>query len=137
MPAKIIFTEEFCQPENLYPFTLTRQIQDIRIGILTIREKWEKMLGLASFDRMEDDYKDLDRSIRLETIGENDTYFLIHGDSLPTLKLIKTRLKLRGGEFICVGVWGGVVFGFCEENVRDPDKVRGWEAITVHGDVKS
>ncbi|MEI9807393.1 MAG: putative sugar nucleotidyl transferase [Bacteroidota bacterium] len=36
---KIIFTEEFCQPENLHPFTLTRQIQDIRLGILTIREK--------------------------------------------------------------------------------------------------
>ena len=39
---KIIFTEEFCQPENLYPFTLTRQLQDIRVGILTIREKWER-----------------------------------------------------------------------------------------------
>jgi hypothetical protein len=24
MPVKIIFTEEFCQPENLYPFTLTK-----------------------------------------------------------------------------------------------------------------
>ena len=48
---KIIFTEEFCQPENLFPFTLTRQVQDIRVGILTIREKWEKMLGLKSFDK--------------------------------------------------------------------------------------
>jgi UDP-N-acetylglucosamine diphosphorylase / glucose-1-phosphate thymidylyltransferase / UDP-N-acetylgalactosamine diphosphorylase / glucosamine-1-phosphate N-acetyltransferase / galactosamine-1-phosphate N-acetyltransferase len=54
---KIIFTEEFCQPENLHPFTLTRQIQDIRVGILTIREKWERLLGLPSFDRREDDYK--------------------------------------------------------------------------------
>src|SRR6187200_3375487 len=44
MSTKIIFTEEFCQPENLYPFTLTRQIQDIRVGILTIREKWENIL---------------------------------------------------------------------------------------------
>ena len=60
---KIIFTEEFCQPENLHPFTLTRQIQDIRVGILTIREKWEKILGLRSYDRKEDDYKDLDRSV--------------------------------------------------------------------------
>ena len=55
---KIIFTEEFCQPENLHPFTLTRQMQDIRIGILTIREKWERMLGLTSYDKKEDDYKD-------------------------------------------------------------------------------
>ena len=56
---KLIFSEEFCQPENLHPFTLTRQIQDIRIGILTIREKWERMMGLPSFDKKEDDYKDL------------------------------------------------------------------------------
>jgi len=54
---KIIFTEEYCQPENLHPFTLTRQIQDIRVGILTIREKWEMMLGISSFDKKEEDYK--------------------------------------------------------------------------------
>ncbi|MES2880968.1 MAG: putative sugar nucleotidyl transferase, partial [Bacteroidota bacterium] len=59
---KIVFTEEFCSPENLFPFTLTRQIQDIRVGIFTIREKWEEALGLPSFDKFEDDYKDLSRS---------------------------------------------------------------------------
>ncbi|NDE79191.1 MAG: DUF520 family protein, partial [Chitinophagaceae bacterium] len=46
----IIFTEEFCQPEHLFPLSLTRQIQDCRVGILTIREKWERSLGLPSFD---------------------------------------------------------------------------------------
>jgi UDP-N-acetylglucosamine diphosphorylase/glucosamine-1-phosphate N-acetyltransferase len=30
---------------NLLPFTYTRPVADIRIGILTIREKWEKLLG--------------------------------------------------------------------------------------------
>ncbi len=29
----------------LLPFTFTRPVADIRIGILTIREKWEKHLG--------------------------------------------------------------------------------------------
>jgi UDP-N-acetylglucosamine diphosphorylase/glucosamine-1-phosphate N-acetyltransferase len=29
--------------EDLFPFTLTRNVTDIRIGILTIREKWEKL----------------------------------------------------------------------------------------------
>ena len=27
--------------ENLYPLSLTRPISDFRIGILTIKEKWE------------------------------------------------------------------------------------------------
>lgn len=81
---KIIFTEEFCQPENLRPFTLTRQLQDIRIGILTIREKWEKMLGIPSFDKKEDDYKDLDRSVHPGEAATDSTCFLINGNILPT-----------------------------------------------------
>ncbi len=32
--------------EHLFPFTLTRAAADIRIGILTIRQKWEKLLGI-------------------------------------------------------------------------------------------
>ena len=32
----------------LLPFTFTRPVADIRIGILTIREKWEKYLGTTT-----------------------------------------------------------------------------------------
>ena len=32
----------------LLPFTFTRPVADIRIGILTIREKWEKYLGYTT-----------------------------------------------------------------------------------------
>jgi hypothetical protein len=31
--------------DNLFPFTLTRSAADIRIGILTIREKWNYYSG--------------------------------------------------------------------------------------------
>ena len=40
----IILTEEGIR-ENLFPFTHTRHTADIRIGILTIREKWEMLTG--------------------------------------------------------------------------------------------
>ena len=33
---------------SLLPFTFTRPVADIRVGILTIREKWEKYLGLTT-----------------------------------------------------------------------------------------
>jgi UDP-N-acetylglucosamine diphosphorylase/glucosamine-1-phosphate N-acetyltransferase len=36
----IILDDSFSR-EDLYPFTATRHVADIRIGILTIREKWE------------------------------------------------------------------------------------------------
>ncbi|HEU4861553.1 MAG TPA: putative sugar nucleotidyl transferase [Chitinophagaceae bacterium] len=137
MPAKIIFTEEFCQPENLYPFTLTRQIQDIRVGILTIREKWEKTLRMKSYDRWEDDYKDLDRSIRLESLAEDDTCFMIHGNILPTAKLIKALHKLQNGEFISVNGNTGVIFRFSRKEIQEPNKIKVSKAITLRDEIKS
>jgi len=137
MPAKIIFTEEFCQPENLYPFTLTRQIQDIRVGILTIREKWERILGITSFDRWEDDYKDLDRSIRFEHIGEGDTCFMIHGNILPSSKLVKTLKKLKDGEFISANGNTGIIFRFSKKEIEGPNKIKVSKAITVREEIKS
>lgn len=38
----------------LLPFTFTRPVADIRIGILTIREKWEKQLGSTTTSITED-----------------------------------------------------------------------------------
>ena len=137
MPAKIIFTEEFCQPENLYPFTLTRQIQDIRVGILTIREKWEKILGVISYDRLEDDYKDLDRSIHLEKITEDDTCFMIHGNILPSPKLIKALKKLKDGEFISANGNTGIIFRFSKKEIHEPNKIKVSKAITIREEVKS
>jgi UDP-N-acetylglucosamine diphosphorylase/glucosamine-1-phosphate N-acetyltransferase len=137
MSAKIIFTEEFCQPENLYPFTLTRQIQDIRVGILTIREKWEKILGIVSYDRWEDDYKDLERSIRIEKIDDNDTCFMIHGNILPTPKLIKALKKLKNGEFISAKGNTGIIFRFSKKEIQEPNKIKVSKAITIRDEVKS
>jgi UDP-N-acetylglucosamine diphosphorylase/glucosamine-1-phosphate N-acetyltransferase len=39
---------------QLLPFTYTRPVADIRVGILTIREKWEKYLGFTSTTVTED-----------------------------------------------------------------------------------
>ncbi|HEX5743209.1 MAG TPA: putative sugar nucleotidyl transferase, partial [Flavobacteriaceae bacterium] len=33
---------------SLLPFTFTRPVADIRVGILTIREKWENYLGYTT-----------------------------------------------------------------------------------------
>lgn len=137
MGAKIIFTEEFCQPENLYPFTRTRQIQDIRVGILTIREKWEKILGLPSFDKKEDDYKDLDRSVHCnESIG-NDIYFMIHGNILPAQKIIDSIKKLKNGEFISVNGNTGIIFRFSKNEIKEPNKIKVTKAISIKDDIKT
>ncbi len=134
---KIIFTEEFCQPENLHPFTLTRQIQDIRVGILTIREKWEKMLKLPSFDKKEDDYKDLQRSINIDEAVEDGVCFIIHGNVLPTPKLIKAVKKLTDGEFIATDKGNSIVYRITQHEIIDKYKIKVGSAVTFNEDVKT
>ena len=41
----MIVLEDINCKNTLYPFTATRSVADIRIGILTIREKWERLLN--------------------------------------------------------------------------------------------
>ncbi|MBS1920344.1 MAG: glucose-1-phosphate thymidylyltransferase [Bacteroidetes bacterium] len=134
---KIIFTEEFCQPENLRPFTLTRQIQDIRIGILTIREKWEKMLSLPSFDKKEDDYKDLERSLNLDEATGNSICFLIDGNILPTPKLVKKITKLKNGEFLTEEGGNGFAFRFTKKEIRDKHKIQVKQAVIIDEEIKA
>ncbi len=135
---KIIFTEEFCQPENLYPFTLTRQIQDIRVGILTIREKWERMLNMPSFDRKEDDYKDLERSVNLDEAVDDDGYCLmIHGNVLPTPELIKATRQLKDGEFISANGSSGIVFRFTRNEIKEKHQVKVTRAVSVKSEIKT
>lgn len=133
---KIVFTEEFCQPENLFPFTLTRQIQDIRIGILTIREKWERWLDLASCDKKEGDYKDLDRSIEISDMGDKDVIYLIHGNILPTAKLVKQVKKLKSGEFISVPEKEAIVFCISKKEIEEPNKIKVKKAIEFADEFK-
>ena len=134
---KIVFTEEFCQPENLHPFTLTRQMQDIRVGILTIREKWELMLGLPSFDKKEDDYKDLHRAVNIDEAVENGVCYMIHGNVLPTTRLVKATKKLKNGEFISCNKGNGIIYRFTKNEIVDRYKIKVGKAIAIKEDIRT
>ena len=134
---KILFTEEYCQPENLYPFTLTRQIQDIRVGILTIREKWEKAMGLPSFDRYEDDYKDLDRSLTVSKAAQGGLCYMIHANVLPTPSLVKAVKELKSGEFISTNEDSGIVFCFTSKEIGDKHKIRVTKPVAFNEEIKT
>ncbi|EDM43429.1 hypothetical protein SCB49_00230 [unidentified eubacterium SCB49] len=51
---------------QLLPFTYTRPVADIRVGILTIREKWERMLGSTTTTITEDYLVDKYPMVELE-----------------------------------------------------------------------
>lgn len=82
---------------GLLPLTFTRPICELRVGILTIREKWEKHLELpASY--ITKDYL----SEKYAIVIEEDNY-IINSTVLPTTKLVKLIKQLELNEAILLG----------------------------------
>lgn len=82
---------------SLLPLTFTRPVADIRIGILTIREKWEKHLGLTTTTITEEYLEDKYPMVELE---EN---ILINASFCPTNNLVDKVKSLSENEAIFKG----------------------------------
>ena len=80
--------------ENLLPFTFTRPVADIRIGILTIREKWEKHLGFTTTTITEDYLSDKYPMVEME---EN---IMINASYLPNAELVEMIKSLEENQAI-------------------------------------
>ena len=72
----------------LLPFTYTRPVADIRIGILTIREKWEKRLGLTTATLTEEYLSEKFPMVEME---EN---IMLNASFLPTDELVAQAKNL-------------------------------------------
>jgi hypothetical protein len=119
----IIFTEEFCQPSQLYPFSLTRQIQDIRVGLFSIREKWERYLKQPSLDKARDDYKDHANSVQLSQIRKGDTWILLHANSLPTTALVSAVKKMQPGDCLLDNQGGPIAYCITDKQVDSKHQI--------------
>ena len=82
---------------SLLPFTYTKPVADIRIGILTIREKWEKHLGLTTTTITEEYLENKYPMVELE---EN---IMINASFLPTKSLVEQVTSLKENEAIFKG----------------------------------
>jgi len=81
----------------LLPFTFTRPVADIRIGILTIREKWENYLGYTTTTLTEDYLEEKYPMVELET------NIMLNASFLPTENLVKLVKNLKQNEAIFKG----------------------------------
>ncbi len=86
----ILFDDE--TRESLKPLTYIRPVCDIRVGILTIREKWEKYLGEKT-STITEDYL----SVKYPT-EESEAMMLINGSICPTESLVKQVKALKTGQ---------------------------------------
>jgi UDP-N-acetylglucosamine diphosphorylase/glucosamine-1-phosphate N-acetyltransferase len=81
----------------LLPFTFTRPVADIRIGILTIREKWEKYLGYTTTTITEEYLSEKYPMVEME---EN---ILINASFLPNEVLVEMIRSLEKNQAIFKG----------------------------------
>jgi UDP-N-acetylglucosamine diphosphorylase/glucosamine-1-phosphate N-acetyltransferase len=82
---------------NLLPFTFTRPTSKIRVGILTIAEKWEKWLSVKAYFKTEG-Y--LQKKFPLNSTEQN---LLVNGAICPDQKLVDTLRTLTPGYFLVKG----------------------------------
>jgi UDP-N-acetylglucosamine diphosphorylase/glucosamine-1-phosphate N-acetyltransferase len=97
---------------NLLPFTYTKPVCEIRIGILTIKEKWEKYLN-APVSYFTQDY--LGEKYKLQNAGDS---LFINGKICPNAELLKLVLQLGANEAI---KHGNDLLGYRTTNASDFD----------------
>jgi len=83
--------------DSLKPLTYIRPVCDIRIGILTIREKWEKYLGEKT-STITEDYL----SVKYPT-SQSEEMMLINGSICPTPALVEAIKRLEIGQTLVSG----------------------------------
>ncbi|HEU0137349.1 MAG TPA: GlmU family protein [Flavobacterium sp.] len=97
----------------LLPFTFTRPVADIRIGILTIREKWEKYLGTTTTTLTEDYLSEKFPMVEME---EN---VMINASFLPNEVLSEMVKNLEANQAIFKGE--DVIAFFTQETQEEVD----------------
>ena len=102
----ILFDGEY--RDNLLPLTYTKPVADLRIGILTIREKWEKYLGFTTTTITEEYLSEKFPMVEME---QN---IMINASVLPTPGLVAMINELKASEAIYKS--GELIAFFSKEN---------------------
>lgn len=80
--------------ENLLPLTFTRPVSDLRVGIMTIKEKWEYYFD-TSFSVLTQDYM----KSKYPTIIKREN-ILINSSILPDEKIIQAISELKNNNYL-------------------------------------
>ena len=80
--------------KKLFPLTFTKAVADLRVGILTIKERWEKLLGCKVFV-----LTDLYLQPFYESVHPGEFVF-IDARVIPSQELLKNILNLKPDEAI-------------------------------------
>ncbi|APY09359.1 glucose-1-phosphate thymidylyltransferase [Winogradskyella sp. J14-2] len=112
--------------DNLLPFTFTRPVADIRVGILTIRQKWESFLEYTT-TTVTEDY--LSHKFPMVEMEEN---IMINASFLPNAEVVEVIKNLGSNQAVFKGE--DVIAFFANEGEEVSD-FSNFEAIEFDGDI--
>ena len=111
---------------NLLPFTFTRPVADIRVGILTIREKWEKFLSSTTTTITEDYLSDKYPMV------EMDENIMINASYLPNDKITDLIKGLKENQAIYDGE---EVIAFFTKETQEEIEFETYESIEFDDEI--
>jgi UDP-N-acetylglucosamine diphosphorylase/glucosamine-1-phosphate N-acetyltransferase len=110
----------------LLPFTFTRPVADIRIGIVTIREKWEKYLGYTTTTLTEEYLMDKFPMVEME---DN---VMINASFLPNPILVEMIQNLKPNQAV---VFTEEIVAFYTNNTQDEFDFEQFELLPFEGEL--
>ncbi|WP_369994037.1 putative sugar nucleotidyl transferase [Winogradskyella sp.] len=111
---------------NLLPFTFTRPVADIRVGVLTIRQKWESYLEYTTTTVTEDYLSDKFPMV------EMDENIMINASFLPNMEVVEFVKNLKHNQALFKGE--DVIAFFTKEGEEVHD-FSTFEAIEFQGEI--
>lgn len=117
---------------NLLPFTFTRPVADIRLGILTIRQKWERYFQKPSYTLTESYLQE-----KFPSAENSSSSLYINGSVLPNKPLVAAIEKLGALQSL---TYNGNIIAFKSEkqqlNYENLEAIaKGFAAVEFSGNV--
>lgn len=112
--------------DHLLPFTFTRPVADIRIGILTIREKWERYLGAGTSTKTEEYLQD-----KFPLVLQERNIF-INASFLPSTELTHLVKGLNPNEVL---YHGNEIIAYCAKQCKGETELSTFNKVAFGGEV--
>lgn len=111
---------------HLLPFTFTRPVSEIRVGIMTLKERWEAFLKV-SVTSLTEEYLSVKYPVNLE-----DSNVFIDASILPSNELLKAVKALQFGEVL---MSGELIIAYLAEVSKSADELSNFSTVEFKDDI--
>ena len=111
---------------HLLPFTFTRPVSEIRVGIMTLKERWEAFLKV-SVTSLTEEYLSVKYPVNLE-----ESNVFIDASVLPSNELLKAVKALRSGERL---MSGELVLAYSAATSKNVDELSDFNIVEFKDDI--